>query len=427
MDVQFPDKLQVLFAPKRHKVLYGGRGAGRSWGCARALLLLGTKAPIRILCVRELQNSIGESVHKLLCDQIEAMGLGGFYKIEVAKIYAANGTTFSFEGIKNNTSKIKSYEGIDYCWVEEANKVSRSSWSILIPTVRKEGSEIWLTFNPELETDYTYQRFVLHPSEDSVVTKMTYRDNPWFPEVLRVEMEDLRKRDPDLFQNVWEGFPLVILEGAVFAKELRRTQDEGRICTVPWDQETPVDTYWDLGRRDLTCIWFAQRVAMQYRLLAYFEDSQYDIHYYLQECQRRGYTYGTFFLPHDAKAKKLGERRTIEQIVRAMGYPTQVVPRTNKKVNAINAARIIFPNCWFDEVQCDDGLGRLRHYKYEVKDGQIVSDEPKHDEASNAADAFMTLAQSLRPPKRPSDLASRLRAAAGKAAESMGGLGWMGS
>lgn len=422
---QFPDKLQCLFQPKRHKVLYGGRGAGRSWGAARALLLEGTKRPIRVLCVRELQNSIGESVHRLLCDQIEALGLGGFYHIEVAKIHGVNGTVFSFEGIKNNTSKIKSYEGIDYCWVEEANKVSRASWSILIPTIRKDGSEIWITFNPELETDYTYDRFVLHPSEDSVVVKMTWRDNPWFPATLAKERDDLKTRDPDLYNNVWEGFPLVTLEGAVFAKELRRTLEEGRICSVPWDREVPVDTYWDLGRRDLTSIWFAQRVAMQYRLLAYREDSQYDIHYYLKLCQQMGYTYGTFYLPHDAENKRLGEKRSIVQIVRGMGYRTHTVHRINKKVNAINAARIIFPNCFFDEVECADGLDQLRHYRYLVKDGQIISDEPKHDEASNAADAFMTLAQSLKAPKGPSTLLERLKAIPSSLSESAPGLGWL--
>src|SRR5258708_18969379 len=164
VNAEFPGHLQILFRPKRRKVLYGGRGAGRSWGCARALLLMGQMRTIRVLCCRELQNSITESVHRVLSDHIESMGLGAFYEIQVAKIIGKNGTTFSFEGIKNNHTKIKSYEGIDYCWVEEADKVSKASWGILIPTIRKNGSEIWLTFNPELETDYTFQRFVKHPN-----------------------------------------------------------------------------------------------------------------------------------------------------------------------------------------------------------------------------------------------------------------------
>lgn len=358
-------------------------------------------------------NSLAESVHKLLSDQIEAMGLSGFYDIQVGKIIGKNGTTFSFEGIKNNTSKIKSYEAIDYCWLEEADKVSKSSWGVLIPTIRKPNSEIIMTFNPSLETDYTYIRFVKDPelkvltrvgqfgqvlrwqeSDQSISVKMTYSDNPWFPEVLRLEMEGDKKRDYDYYLNVWEGHCLVNLEGAVFAKELRKTREQNRVTLVPWDRETPVDTFWDLGKRDLTAIWFVQRVALQWRILGYFEDRQEDIHYYLQECQRRPYTYGTFFMPHDAAASRIGQKRTIKQIVQAMGKDVRIVPRTQKKVNAINAARMIFPNCYFDGDECVDGLQRLSHYRYKISDGQF-SEEPLHDDASNAADAFMAIGQSL--------------------------------
>src|SRR5215831_9588979 len=186
---KFPAPLECLFVPKRHKVLYGGRAAGRSWGCARALLMIGATRPIRVLCAREFQNSISDSVHKLLADQISNLGLDNIYDVQMSKIVSRPGavtggqTQFSFEGIKNNITRIKSYEGIDYCWVEEANKVSRNSWEVLLPTIRKESSEIWITFNPELETDYTYQRFVLNPSDDSIVCKMTWRDNPWVPDV----------------------------------------------------------------------------------------------------------------------------------------------------------------------------------------------------------------------------------------------------
>lgn len=447
VNAQFPELLEGLFRPKRTKVLYGGRGAGRSWGCARALLLLGTKKPIRVLCCRELQKSIAESVHKLLSDQIEALGLSAFYDIQKAQIIGVNGTTFSFEGIKNNTTSVKSYEGIDYCWVEEANKVSKASWGILIPTIRKAGSEIWLTFNPELDTDYTFQRFVKDPdlkrmtkvsqldgltqlawmeSDSSLVVKMTYAENPWFPAELRDEMEREKRRDYDTYLNVWEGHTVQNLEGAVFAKQLRNARAQNRITLVPWDRATPVDTFWDLGRRDLTSIWFAQRVAMQYRILGYFEDrGQEDIVYYIRECQRRGYIYGTFYMPHDAAAKRVGMKRTIEQQTRAMGYNVHVVPRTTKKANAINAARMIFPNCYFDADECADGLQRLSHYRYKVIDGQF-SEEPLHDDNSNGADAFMAIGQSMLEDKAPSGIAEKLRrASAAWRDESFGAQDWM--
>jgi len=134
---EFPVKLEGLFKKSRYKVLYGGRGGAKSWGIARALLILGAKKQMRILCAREYQTSIKDSVHKLLCDQIEALGLLGFYEITQATIRGANGTEFAFIGLKNNPTNIKSFEGVDICWVEEAQTVSRLSWNILIPTIRK--------------------------------------------------------------------------------------------------------------------------------------------------------------------------------------------------------------------------------------------------------------------------------------------------
>lgn len=423
---QFPPKLQCLFSPKRYKVLWGGRGAGRSWGCARALLILGLQKSIRVLCVREFQNSIEESVHKVLSDQIYELGLEGFYKIEKAHIYGSNGTSFSFEGIKNNANRIKSYEGIDYCWAEEAVKITRASWGVLIPTIRKEASEIWLTFNPELDTDYTYRRFVLEADDSMAVEKMTHSDNPWFPEVLRLEMLRDKARDPDYYLNVWEGHCVQMLEGAVYAKELRRAQQEGRICSVGWEREWSVSTFWDLGRADATAIWFAQRVAMQYRVLGYYQESGQEITHFLRELQSRGYVYDRHWLPHDAKAKRLGSKRTIEEIVRQT-YPGSVyiVPKLSV-TDGINAARIIFPNCWFDEKGCDVGLNSLRHYRYRVKDEQL-SNEPLHDWASDGADAFRYLAVSMQQRgSRSEGLHSKLKPRASTwIQEGLQGLGWM--
>ncbi len=288
--VEFPEKLQCLFKPKRYKVLYGGRGAGRSWGVARALLLRGQMQSIQVLCARELQISIDESVHKTLSQQITKLGLDAFYEIQRDKIIGSNGTVFSFVVIKNNPNKVRSYEGIDIVWVEEANKVSKGSWSVLLPTIRKKGSEIWLTFNPELETDYTYTRFVKdnrnkfsenknqegevlwRETDDTIVCFMTYRDNPWFASdtELAPDMRKDKERDFDAYMNVWEGQTVQTLEGAVYARELRKAAEEKRICTVPYEPEVGVSTYWDLGRADYTAIWFIQKVAMQWRVLDFY-------------------------------------------------------------------------------------------------------------------------------------------------------------
>jgi phage terminase large subunit len=428
-EVTFSEKMQCIFSDKRYIVLYGGRGAGRSWGVAQFLLLQGFTRPITVLCARELQKSIDESVHKVLRKQIGRLGLTSEYEVQRDKIYGPVDevtkaqTEFSFIGVKTDPAKVKSFEDIDYCWVEEANKVSAASWNELTPTVRKKGSKIIMTFNPELKSDYTYRTFVTdalrdatpvicrdpespmfgqvlwHETDDSVICKMSYEDNPWFFEdtELPADMEKDKRRDEDKYLNVWMGFPKENLEGAIYAKELRRAQVEDRICAVPWFREIPVDTFWDLGRADFTCIWFAQRVAMQWRVLDFLSGQLEELSYYIKELQRREYVYGTHYLPHDGKAKKLGSKHTIqEQLALAWPRKVQIVPLHNV-VDGINAVREMFPQCWFDEARCADGIQGLRHYRYRVIDGQL-SGKPLHD-GSDPADAFRTMAMARRLPR----------------------------
>lgn len=391
-------------------VLEDGTVTHNSWGIARALLIMGAQRPIRVLCAREFQKSIDDSVHKVLSDQALALGLGDFYKIEKQGIYGANGTSFAFEGIRNNPQKIKSYEGLDYCWVEEAVKVSRDSWKVLTPTIRKPNSEIWLSFNPELEGDYTYQYFVKSPPPDTVVVHMTYKDNPWFPEVLKADLQHDKATDYDLYLNVWEGQCLQQLEGTVYAKELRKASEGNRITAVPWNREAPVQTAWDLGRKDKTAVWFFQRTGMQTRVLAYYENNMEDILHYAKELQRRPYVYSALWLPHDAFAKRLGMKLTIQEQL-ATQFPNANVERVpNLSVaDGINMARLTFDGLWFDNDECADGLHALRHYRYKVlgykDDGRtpIFSDKPQHDDqwdASHGADAFRYMAIALQRPGR---------------------------
>lgn len=201
--------------PYRYKIAYGGRGSGKSWTIADLLVLMAYQRPLRILCARELQLSIQESVHRLIADCIERRGLQAHFLIEKAAIYGNNGSQFLFSGIKNNPTKIKSMEGIDVCWVEEAESVTEQSWNILIPTIRKPGSEIWVSFNPGNILDDTYKRFVVSPPENSYVAKVNWHDNPWFPDVLREEMEEMRRNDPEMARHIWDGEPVADSELAV--------------------------------------------------------------------------------------------------------------------------------------------------------------------------------------------------------------------
>lgn len=388
MSAFFPAKLAFLFQPHRYKILYGGRGGAKSWGVARALLIEAAKKPLRILCAREYQNSITESVHHLLASQIADMGMNGNFEVQNAQIKGINGSEIVFAGLRNNVSRIKSFEGIDRVWVEEAQSVSRSSWETLIPTIRKDGSEIWATFNPELETDETYQRFVAHPPTDAVVVKLGWQDNPWFPDVLAKERDELKARDYDSYRNIWEGECRSTLAGAIYAKEIRQAEEDKRIRTVPYDALKPVQTFWDLGWADNTSIWFAQSVGHELRLIDYYANSQMPTQHYIGVLQNKGYVYGTDWLPHDAKAKTLATGRSVEEIMVAMGRRVQIVPNLSI-FDGINAARMVFNRCYFDKDRCQEGLQSLRHYRYDIDpESKQLSGKPLHDWSSHAADAF---------------------------------------
>lgn len=394
---EFPDALQFLFHPSRYKVLYGGRGSAKSWGVARALLILGAQKALRIPCCREFQKSISDSVHALLSNQIELLGLSAFYEIKNTEIVGVNGTQFTFHGLKHNITNIKSLEGADVCWIEEAQTVSKSSWDVLIPTIRKTGSELWITYNPELEADETHQRFVVRPPTGAVVAKLTYRDNPWFNDVLKQEMLDLKVRDSDAHDNVWEGNCKKAVEGAIYSKEISLAESEKRIARVPYNPSKPVSTFWDLGWSDMVSIWMVQKVGFEYHAIDYLQDRQQTVEHYVRELQKRPYVYDTDYLPHDGKNKTLGSGgKSIEDMVRGLGR--KVISQKNLSIaDGINAARTIFGNCWFDSEKCADGLQCLRHYRYDVDpDTGQFSKQPLHNWASHGADAFRGFAISTR-------------------------------
>ena len=209
------DNLRIGIVPKikatikqksRYKVFYGGRGSGKSWSVAKALLGLSLAQRQRILCAREVQKSIKDSVYKLLVDQVEAMGLGSQFEVLKTEIRGRNGSEFLFSGLSDVTAEsIKSFEGVDKVWVEEAQTVSDRSWELLIPTIRKPGSEIWITMNPDQETDPTYIRFLKDTPPGAQVCRVNWDDNPWFPEELRLEKDYLYSRDPEAAAHVWGG------------------------------------------------------------------------------------------------------------------------------------------------------------------------------------------------------------------------------
>ena len=278
--------------PGRTKVVYGGRDGVKSFNFAQALLLLGANAPLRVLCARETQNSIQESVHQVLEEAVKRMELESFYDVLQYTIRGKNGTEFLFRGIQNLTVEdLKSFQSIDILWVEEAAQVTKRSWQVILPTIRKPGSQIWVTMNPYLSSDESYVRYVLNPPPGAIVLKTSYRDNNWLSRESKAEIELLRRTDPDAFQHVYEGATISTVEGAVYKAEIMAAEAAGRITTVPYDASLPVRTFWDLGWSDLVCIWFAQAEAFRYRIIDYHEDNFQSSDHYLQVLQQKGYTY----------------------------------------------------------------------------------------------------------------------------------------
>ena len=356
-------------------------------------MIQGAQRKLRILCTREVQKSIKDSVHSLLSDQIQAMGLGHIYQVLQTEIRGVNGTEFLFAGLSTQTvESIKSYEGVDICWVEEARAVSKRSWSILIPTIRKEGSEIWVSFNPELDTDETYVRFVVNPPPGSWVQKLTWRDNPWFSDTLRAEMEHLKKVDPEAYENVWEGKCRTAVEGAIYAKEIAQLVEQKRIRNVPYDPMLRVHTIWDLGWNDQTTIIFAQRLGGELRVIDYYERSHTTYAEDAAMLEKKGYRYGKHWLPHDGKAQtKAANGKSPEEILKALGLQVEIVPLHDVE-QGIKASRQMFPRCYFDQDKTVRLLDCLKRYRRRINQTTQEPEAPLHDEYSHGADAFRGLA-----------------------------------
>lgn len=393
--IQLPSKLKPLFDPFRYKVLWGGRGSGKSWGVAIALLLIAAQKPTRVLCARELQNSLDESVHKLLSDQIESMGLQSFFTILRDCIRGANGSEFIFEGLRHNNTKIKSMEGVDICWVEEAEKVTELSWSVLVPTIRKPGSEIWLTFNPAHPDDATWQRFVANPQPNSWVVNVNWSDNPWFPDVLRSEMETLKSRDFEEYQYIWEGRFRRFTDGSIYKKEIIEAQRSERTGLTIYDPALPVITAWDLGIGDSTSIWFAQLYRNEVRLIDYYENNGEGLPHYAQVLQQRGYLYGDHWAPHDIQVRELGSGLSRLEVARSLGINFRIAPRQGLE-DGIHAVRLTIPRMWFDK-KVDKAVERLSMYRRELNasTGEYRT-TPVHDASSHCADSMRYLCLSIR-------------------------------
>ncbi len=389
VNADFPEKLSFLFRSCRYKVARGGRGSAKSWGFARALLIKGIEQPLRILCAREIQMSIRQSVHKLLSDQIKLLGLEQYYNVLETEIRGVNGTEFNFTGLSSLTvDTIKSYEGVDICWVEEGQTISKRSWDILIPTIRKEGSEIWITYNPDLETDETHQRFTINQPANCINVAMNWRDNPWFPDVLEKERQHCLEVNPDEYYNIWEGHCRPAVEGAIYYKQIQEAENNGRICTVPYDPMLRVHAVFDLGWSDTMAIGLVQKHLSEVRFIDYIEGHQRTLDDYSHELTQKGFNWGKVILPHDGFAKGHNTGKSSADILRALGW--SVIAKEELTMlsveEGIRATRQKFPQLYFDKEKCAKLVEALKRYRRHINQQTNSAGNPVHDDASHGAD-----------------------------------------
>lgn len=388
-EIIIPRAFEPLRHPKRYKVYYGGRGGAKSHNIARTLIIKGMEKPLRIVCAREIQKSIADSVHALLSDIIKQYGLESFYKIGKETIEGKNGTTFRFRGLRHNTTDLKSLEGADILWIEEAENVSNNSYEIVIPTLRKEGSEIWVSFNPKNPNDPTYVRMVKKADDDFLVKKVSWRDNPFFPSVLEKERQKLERDDPEAYQHIWEGEFDTRRSGAVFAKQIHAARTDKRITKVPYDPACEVFTAWDLGFGDATAIWWLQFVGRELRWLEYYENSGEQLNHYVQVIKSKPYNYmrDGHYLPHDGGHGNIRGDSVTHQLS-SLGVTNTVLTREQDINPGIELLRQTLAYSVFDEVKCADGIHALENYAYEWdEDKGIFKSKPVHNWASHGASA----------------------------------------
>ena len=398
IDLQIPEQYKELFQPSkkwRHIVYKGGRSSGKSTQIAISRLVKGSHTKLRGLCTREIQNSIQESVYKLLCDQIDKMGLNDWQKFNDRLVNRRTGSEIFFKGLHNNIQSIKSIEGIDWCWIEEAQSVSAESINTLIPTIRKEGSELIWSYNPLTEHDAVQELIVDKADERTYVRHINSDEVEQLlsPEII-AEREKMKVDNPDMYAHVWLGQPLTSKTGTVFGKQIAQAEIDGRIGSVPYDASAGTYTAIDLGIGDSTAIWWFQIIGQEIHFIDHYESSGEELGHYISIIKNKPYNYTTHYLPHDAKQRELQTGLTRVEFFENNGiHNIEVLRPTNftlgqDDINMI--ARPKFSKVWIDRDKCARGLQCLRayHYEYDEKN-KLLKDKPEHDWSSHSSSAFI--------------------------------------
>jgi phage terminase large subunit len=407
---------EPLLKPARYKGAYGGRGSGKShfFGelmVEECLLVPGTLA----VCIREVQKSLMQSSKRLIESKIQSLGVGDRFKILHDRIIAPGDGLIIFQGMQDATAEsIKSLEGFRIAWIEEAQTLSQRSLSLLRPTIRVEGSQIWANWNPRRKTDAIDDFLRTKKPDDAIVVRANWRDNPWLPDVLDEERRLDLEIYPERYGHIWEGEYARAFEGAYFAKHLEQARQQGRIGQVAVDPVLPVKAFFDIGgaghSSDAMAIWLVQFVGREIRVLDYIEGVGQPLSHYAHELRRRGWKDAVVYLPHDGVAtNNITGKRYIDHWTEA-GFEC-ANPIKNSGAGAammrIEAARRVFPRCWFNESTTEAGRDALGYHHERRDENRNVGLGPEHDWSSHAADAFGYMAISYEEPPVKSSASNR--------------------
>lgn len=382
---------QPLLAPRRFKGAKGGRGSGKSHFFAGQMLSRCVGKRTRALCVREVQTSIKDSVHALLTLMIDEMKLPGFTVTEV-DIKHDNGSYIAFRGMKDHTSDaIKSMEGFDIAWVEEAQSLRQHSFDVLYPTIRKEGSELWFSWNPRYAEDPVDKFFRENQNDPDVICiTANWSENPWIEKVLLKDKDRDFKNDPISAMHIWEGDYVQVTSGAYYARDIVAAYQDKRIIKLNHDPAANVYAAFDLGIGDATAVWTYQIIGPEWHWLSYYEDTDVPLSHFISYLRNLKYTIDTVILPHDAEARELQTGKNRVQFFNERNFNTIVVPKSNVG-DGIEAVRQILPNSWWDQANTANGIHMLRSYRTDYKENlRTFAPLPLHDFASHGADAFRT-------------------------------------
>jgi len=404
LQIQTPRVFLPLLKPARYKGAHGGRGSGKSHFFAELLVENCLANPgTRALCGREVQKSLKESAKRLIEDKIQSMGVGAHFECLQSEIKTPGGGTIVFVGLQDHTAdSIKSYEGFDIAWLEEAQSLSKRSMMLLRPTMRKPaseaypaGAEMWFSWNPARKIDPVDELLRgKEPPPGAVVVEANWSENPFFPAALDTERQYDLHAFPERYQHVWEGGYMQVMEGAYYAGSLAKARADRRITPLTVDPLLEYWTFWDIGVRDHTAIWVVQFAAGRINCLDYYEAAGQPLGTHLEWLRTNGYANAICILPHDgASVDAMSAQRYIDHVTQA-GFRAEVVKNQGKgaAMQRVEAARRLFPSIWIDPEHCEAGLEALGAYHEKKDEHRNVGLGPEHDWASHGADAFGLMA-----------------------------------